>query len=235
MSSRYLICEITLHSSVRGVVPHDVRHDVTREARMIKGVVLDLGSVLEVIDDSVFPEPFERRHGLPPGSLAGASDFPGDPAVGAMTEAEVRSHWQRRLGLSDDQADELMADQWRWYVGTLDRPLADWFVQLRGRGLRVGILSNSGPGAREAERHWGFEETTDDIVYSHEVGLAKPDPAIYELTASRLGLAPEEIVFLDDVPVNVEAARAAGWHAVLHEQTARSIAQIERIIETCTS
>jgi HAD superfamily hydrolase (TIGR01509 family) len=197
---------------------------------MIKAVVLDLGSVLEVIDDSVFPGPFERRHGLAPGSLAGVCDFPGDPGIGAMTEAEVRSHWQGRLRLTDEQADELMADQWRWYVGTLDQVLYDWFGAVRGRGLRAGILSNSGPGAREAERIWGLEEITDVIVYSHEVGLAKPDPAIYELTTTRLGVRPGEIVFLDDVPANVDAARAAGWYAVLHEDTERSIAEIERII-----
>ena len=87
-----------------------------------------------------------------------------------------------------------------------------------------------GPGAREAERHHGFEAVTDDIVYSHEVGLAKPDPAIYELTAGRLGVRPEEITFLDDAPANVEAALAAGWHAVLHEDTAASIAAVEALI-----
>lgn len=197
---------------------------------MIKAVVFDIGSVLEVIDDSLFPGPFERRHGLAPGSLRGACDFPGDPGIGAMTEAEVSSHWQDRLGLTDDQADELMADHWRWYVGTLDQVLYDWFAAVRGRGLRAGILSNSGPGAREAERVWGFEEITDDIVYSHEVGMGKPDPAVYELTTTRLGVRPREIVFLDDVPANVDAARAAGWHAVLHEDTERSIGEIERVI-----
>ncbi len=199
---------------------------------MIAAVVFDIGSVLEVIDDSVFPAPFETRHGLVPGAVAAASDFEGEPGLGEIDEAGFRAHWQRRLGLSDSQADELMADYWRWYVGTLDQPLVDWFAGVRGRGLRAGILSNSGPGAREAERHWGFEAMTDDIVYSHEVGLGKPDPAVYALTADRLGVEPEQIVFLDDVGVNVDAARAAGWHAVLHEDTGRSIAELERIIAT---
>ncbi len=101
---------------------------------------------------------------------------------------------------------------------------------MRGRGLKAGILSNSGPGAREAERHWGFEEITDDIVYSHEVGLAKPDPAVYALTAERLGVEPGEIAFLDDVPANVEAACATGWHGVVHVDAPRSIAVLERLI-----
>ncbi len=197
---------------------------------MIKAVVLDIGSVLEVIDDDAFPAPFERRHGLADGAVGAAADFDGDARVGELTEAEVRAHWQRRLGLSDTQADELMADYWRWYVGSLDEPLMAWFSAVRGRGLKAGILSNSSPGAREAERCWGFEDVTDDIVYSHEVGLAKPDPAIYALAASRLGVAPDEVVLLDDVPENVDGARAAGWHAVLHEETGRSIVELERVI-----
>jgi FMN phosphatase YigB (HAD superfamily) len=123
---------------------------------MIRAVVLDIGSVLEVIDDAGFPEPFERRHGLAPGSVAAASDWPGDAAVGEVTEAQVRAHWQEGLGLTPAQADELMADQWRWYVGTLDQRLFEWFAAIRGRGLKAGILSNSGAGAREAERHYGF-------------------------------------------------------------------------------
>jgi FMN phosphatase YigB (HAD superfamily) len=197
---------------------------------MIRAVVLDIGSVLEVIDDSVFPAPFERRHGLQAGAVVAASDWPRDAVLGQMTEAETRAHWQQRLGLSDEQVDELVADAWRWYVGTLDQRLFDWFAGLRPRGLKTGILSNSGPGARRAERHYGFETVTDDIVYSHEVGLKKPDPAVYAVTASRLGVAPVQVAFLDDVPANVEAARAEGWHAVLHEDTDRSIAEIEALI-----
>jgi putative hydrolase of the HAD superfamily len=199
---------------------------------VIRAVVFDIGSVLEVIDDAVFPVPFEQRLGLAPGSVAAAADFEGDPGLGEITEDDLRRHWQRRLGLSDAQAAELMADYWRWYVGSLDQTLVDWFAGVRGRGLKAGILSNSGPGAREAERHWGFEAMTDDLVYSHEVGLAKPDPAVYALVAERLGVEGREIVFLDDVAANVVAARAAGWHAVLHEDTVRSIAELERIIAT---
>lgn len=197
---------------------------------MIRAVVLDIGSVLEVIDDSVFPAPFEQRYGLLPGAVVAASDFPGDPGRGQLSEEQVRAHWQQRLGLTDGQADELMGDWWRWYVGILDRELFDWFAGVRGRGLRAGIVSNSSSGAREAERPHGFEDVVDVLVYSHEVGFLKPDPAIYDLTATRLEVEPHEIVFLDDNPICVDGARAAGWHAVLHEETRRSIAEVERII-----
>jgi epoxide hydrolase-like predicted phosphatase len=202
----------------------------------IRAVVFDIGSVLEIIDDTVFPGRWPAQLGMVEEEF-GARLMPlaGEAALGKISEPELYAEWQRRLGLSDGQLVEIRADVWRWYVGTLDRPLFDWFAAVRGRNLKAGILSNSGPGAREAERHHGFEDITDDIVYSHEVGLKKPDPAIYALTERRLGVEPQEVVFLDDVTANVEAAQAAGWHAVLHESTPGSIAALERIIATGSS
>lgn len=197
----------------------------------IRAVVLDIGGVLEVVDDDVFPAPAERRLGLAPGSIAGGLDgLPGDAVVGGVTEDQVRAEWQRALGLDDRQVDALLDDFWRWYVGTLNRELFDWFAGQRPERL-TAILSNSGPGARERERFHGFEEVTDDIVYSHEVGLAKPDPAAYELVTRRLGVEAAEVLFLDDVEANVVAARALGWHAVLYRDTPSSIAEMERVIE----
>ncbi len=60
--------------------------------------------------------------------------------------------------------------------------------------------------------------------------LLKPDPRVFDLTATRLGVGPTEIVFVDDQPGHVEAARAAGWHAVVHVETSRTISEVERII-----
>ena len=197
----------------------------------IRAVVLDIGGVLEVVDDDVFPAPAERRLGLAPGSIAGGlAGLPGDAVVGEVTEQQVRAEWQRALALDDRQVDALLDDFWRWYVGTLDRELFDWFAAQRPARL-TAILSNSGPGARERERFHGFEDVTDDIVYSHEVGLAKPDPAAYEIVTRRLGIEAGEVLFLDDVEANVVAARALGWHAVLHRDTSSSIAEMERVIE----
>jgi putative hydrolase of the HAD superfamily len=198
---------------------------------MIRAVVLDIGSVLEHIDDSVFPAPFERRHGLAPGSVhAAAVSLPGVAGLGELTEDQIRAHWQRELGLDDGLADELLADYWTWYVGTLDRELFDWFAAQRPARL-TGIISNSAPGAREAERCWGFEAITDDIVYSHEVGIAKPDPRIFALAADRLGVRPAEIVYLDDVQGHVDAARAVGYRAVVHRSTPESIVAVDALLE----
>jgi FMN phosphatase YigB (HAD superfamily) len=196
----------------------------------IRAVVFDIGSVLEIIDDTVFPGPWPARLELAAEEFSMRLDgLGGDPVLGEVTEDEIRTHWQRSLALSDALADELMDDFWRWYVGVLDEPLFDWFAARRPAHL-TGILSNSGPGARKREACWRFAEVTDELVYSHEVGLKKPDPAVYALAQRRLGVEPGEILFLDDVNGHVDAARLAGWHGVLHESTPGSIAELERII-----
>ncbi len=81
---------------------------------------------------------------------------------------------------------------------------------------KTGVLSNADNTLlyRLKETH-GIIDLFDDVVCSADVGMAKPDPRIYTLAASRLGLPAEECVFVDDMESNVHAAREAGMHAIL--------------------
>jgi HAD superfamily hydrolase (TIGR01509 family) len=93
--------------------------------------------------------------------------------------------------------------------------------------VHTAIVSNSADGARREEiSRYAFDEVFDPIIYSHEVGLAKPDPAIFELVCSRLGVAPAETIFVDDVPGHCEAARRVGMHAIQHRGTPQTVAAI---------
>lgn len=116
---------------------------------------------------------------------------------------------------------------WQEYLGSLNVELFAWFRGLRPC-CRTGILSNSFVGAREREQErYGFHQACDVLVYSHKVGVAKPDPQAYALTARRLGACPEEIVLLDDTPLAVDGARAAGWHAVQFATTEQAIGDVK--------
>jgi HAD superfamily hydrolase (TIGR01509 family) len=65
------------------------------------------------------------------------------------------------------------------------------------------------------------------VVISSDVGLRKPDPAVYELAAAQLGLPPEDCVFVDDLPGNLKPARALGMATVLHRgDAATTLAEI---------
>jgi putative hydrolase of the HAD superfamily len=123
-----------------------------------------------------------------------------------------------------------MADVWDWYCGELDTELRAYVRGLRPR-FKVGVLSNSADGARREEsRRYSLPSLVDDVVYSHEVGLAKPDPAIFRLACARLRVSPSEAVFVDDVPANVQAAADVGLRSVLHRDTAATIAALDALL-----
>jgi putative hydrolase of the HAD superfamily len=125
-----------------------------------------------------------------------------------------------------------MADMWREYLGTANTELIEYARGLRPR-YRTGILSNSFVGAREREQAaYGFEDLVDEIVYSHEAGISKPDPRIYALVCSRLNVRHDETVFLDDTGMCVAGAREAGIHAVHYRDNAQAIAEIEKLLAT---
>jgi HAD superfamily hydrolase (TIGR01509 family) len=196
-----------------------------------RSVVLDIGGVLELTPPTGWLARWEQDAGLTQGAV---HDVLGDVfaagSVGTITEAEVIAAAHARLAVPPAMLDRFWADMWDEYLGTLNADLYDWFRALRP-ARRTGILSNSFVGAREREHErYGFADIVDVLVYSHEVGLAKPDPAVFALTSERLGVPPGDVVFLDDTPRMVEAARQAGWHAVEFQDTRQAIAEVEALL-----
>jgi epoxide hydrolase-like predicted phosphatase len=199
----------------------------------IKAVVFDIGGVLEITPDLGWTGAWEARLGLSPGEIAERmADAWRDGGTGAITEADVHRAARDRLGLDDRQLTAFMADLWREYLGTANAELIEYAGRLRPR-YRTGILSNSFVGAREREQAaYGFEELVDDIVYSHECGLSKPDPRSYALACERLSVGPAETIFIDDHRPNIDAARQFGLHAVRYLDNAQAIGEIEDLLKT---
>ena len=90
-----------------------------------------------------------------------------------------------------------------------------WAQELKAQGFRIGILTNM----PTAFIPWfnrcaaPFRALADAEVVSGEEQMVKPNPAIYELMARRMGMPPNDLLFLDDTQINVDAAIACGWHA----------------------
>ena len=98
----------------------------------------------------------------------------------------------------------------------------------RAQGLKTGLLSNSwGTTLYPRDR---LDPLFDVTVISGEVGLRKPDPAIFELTTSRLGLPAGRCVFVDDHPGHLQSAAEAGMTTVLHREPARTITELEGLL-----
>ncbi|WP_306215868.1 HAD-IA family hydrolase [Actinoplanes sp. RD1] len=193
-----------------------------------RALLLDIGGVLAHTPPTGWAARWERELGLPDGHLGRRlADVWAAGAVGAMTEAQVTTRIAEEIGPA---ADRFLADLWADYLGSPNEELIACVRRLRGR-CRLGILSNSFVGAREREEAaYGFPALVDEILYSHETGLEKPDPAAYALAVTRLGVAPRDCLFVDDVPANVTAARAAGLRAVHYTANGPLVAEIEAFL-----
>jgi putative hydrolase of the HAD superfamily len=78
----------------------------------------------------------------------------------------------------------------------------------------VGLLSNNTLDLYDALAAFELDQLFDAVVISAEIGLMKPDPAAYQAVLERLGVAPQQAIFVDDFPANVDGARAVGMEAV---------------------
>jgi HAD superfamily hydrolase (TIGR01549 family) len=197
----------------------------------IKAVVFDIGGILEVTPSLGVTDLWESRLGLDRGEInRRMHDIWEGGGIGTISERDVHQAVAERLGLDKPRLEEFMGWIWREYLGTANPELIGYACGLRPR-YRTGILSNSFVGAREREQAaYGFEDLVDEIVYSHECGMSKPDPGIYALACERLQVKPAQMVFLDDYEPCVEGARRAGIHAVLYQDNAQAISDIERLL-----
>jgi putative hydrolase of the HAD superfamily len=196
-----------------------------------RAVLLDIGGVLEITPPTGWIERWARELALGPAEIGRRlADVSRGGSIGTVSEDQYAHAVAERLRLGPADLDRFLADLWEEYLGTANRELIDWFAALRPR-YRTGIVSNSFVGAREREQaRYGFPDLTDTIVYSHEVGVSKPDPAIYLEACRRLGVRPEEAVFLDDVEAAVDGARAVGMSGVVFRDNAQAIADIGALL-----
>jgi putative hydrolase of the HAD superfamily len=118
------------------------------------------------------------------------------------------------LNLPPGSVEEL--NRWDARMWTTQNPaMVAWHAELKQHGLLTAILSNMGDSVLESiEREFTWIHHFDVLVWSYQLGMAKPDPAIYQHVLRELGTQPEETLFLDDKLVNIQAAEALGMQAI---------------------
>lgn len=198
----------------------------------IRAVLFDFGGVLMRTLDYAGRRKWEERLHLPPGKLEEiifTSEAANRGQVGELPEPAMWQYVRDTFHLGEAELRELQHDFWSG--DHLDRRLLDFLRDLRPR-YRTAILSNAWDNARDLfTRRLGLGNCVDLLVISAEEGVAKPDARFYQLALERLGVRPEEAVFVDDLPANVEGARALGMHAIRFESAAQVMADVTRLLE----
>lgn len=138
---------------------------------------------------------------------------------GLLSAEEYWANFARDAGVEIDAA--LIETLRTWDTGMWSRinvEMIDWLEQLRAAGLTTALLSNMQfDMAAHARENFSWFAHFDHQILSCEIKLIKPDAAIFRHTVERIGVRPEEALFVDDREANIEAARKVGLNAVRFE------------------
>lgn len=207
---------------------------------MIRAVVSDFGGVLTVPLLEGFAR-YEARSGVSArviGQAIARATQDGGPnplhelELGAISEGEFLATLEREASGILQRPIELQRFGEEYMAGLeANAELFAYYRVLHERGIRLAMLTNN---VREWEPYWRtklpIDEIFETVVDSGFVGMRKPDPRIYELVLERLALPAEACAFVDDLEHNVEAARALGFAAVHHVDTADTIAALDTLL-----
>lgn len=196
--------------------------------RRARACIFDIGGVLtfapRITDFEVFSR-WEQAVGLGHGEITRRAQAAWEAGrKGDISEAQFHSQLGESLGWSAEQVEAFMGDFWAEYKGRPNTELIVYLAGLRQR-CRTALLSNSFVGARERQQE--LNGITDLTVYSHEVGISKPDHRIFNMTCDWLRVPAEDAVFVDDIEVYVETARELGMHGVLFRNNEQAVAEID--------
>ena len=149
--------------------------------------------------------------------------------IGQATDRDAWRHVAETYALTEAQLNDLQREF--WLDDRLDVDLLQFLRDLRPR-YKTAILSNAWPGARESfVTDFGLHEVVDTMIISAEEGVAKPNARIYHIALDRLGVRPQEAVFVDDMQVNVEGAQAVGMQAIHFQNSDQVLADLKRVLD----
>jgi epoxide hydrolase-like predicted phosphatase len=208
---------------------------------VIRALVCDFGGVLTTPLADAFAA-VQEESGIPAEALGAAMAAAGERRGanplhelerGELTEPEFMRLLSGEMTAALGREVHMHDFSERWFARLQpNEEMLAYVRELRGRGLRAALLTNN---VREWEPRWRpmlpVDELFELVVDSAFVGLRKPEPAIYRLTLERLGLPAQACVFVDDIEVNVDAAREAGMHAVHFRTTPQTRREVDALLE----
>ena len=195
-------------------------------------LLIDLDDVLRVWsperDASV-----ERRHGMPPGSMAAAAFGERSSIRSVVTGRISDAQWRADitaglLPLCGESAEAAVAE-WSESAGAVDLEVLEVVRSVRRNAWRVGLLTNATDRLAADLGRLGLLEELDAVINSSELGVAKPDPEVFRLACRLVDATPEECLFVDDRSENIDAARAIGLEAHLFSDAAA----LAELLGTC--
>jgi HAD superfamily hydrolase (TIGR01509 family) len=198
----------------------------------IRAVISDLFDVLLIEGDTALCRAYEQRVNLPEGGLLQAmlrSPYFREAVAGRVTGEELWRDVARRIGESPENWSMLVNLHRSIFI--LNTDLLAFIRSLRPR-YKTAILSNTSSEVRAwITEEFHLERDVDLTIISSEERYHKPQPEIFRITLNRLGVQPEEALFIDDEARYVASAQALGMHAVQFSNTQQVIGEMKQWLE----
>jgi putative hydrolase of the HAD superfamily len=189
---------------------------------MIKAVIFDWGGVVAPDSDGGWMGAFARLTGLEGDELKSVWSY----AYKGLSTGAINFDvfWQRVY----EKTGKVYPDNKNsiWKDGLVREPwpaVIEYAESLRSKGIRTAVLSNSIEYIESMPWFPSAYEGFEPIIFSHQVGLAKPDLSIYELMLQKLGLRGDECIFIDDIDKNLPPAGQLGMKTILSSKTPEDV------------
>ena len=193
----------------------------------IKAIIFDFGRVISAQKPMSLFRGYEEELEIEPGTLNPimfGSPAWEDALVGRKTSEEFWRAIGPQLNLHTPAEIDAFRQRYR-ADEALNEGVAELIRRLHAEGrYKLAVLSNSPPGLAHWLDEWELLDPFDMVFCPGDEGVKKPDPAAFEITLERLGVEPEETVFIDDTMRHVQTARGLGLHAILFT-TAEALAE----------
>lgn len=196
---------------------------------MITTVIFDMGGViLRTVD----PTPRERmaeklgcsRKELEALAFSGSTSIQSE--LGLISDM---AHWRSVLDYFGNTNMTPESAYYEFFSGDeIDQELLNFIRWLKLK-VKVGLLSNAWQNARvRLGALFKFIDDFDVSIFSGEVGVRKPEKAIFDLMLKKLGSRADQSIFIDDFQVNIQGAKEAGLSTILFKNNSQTIAQLKR-------
>jgi putative hydrolase of the HAD superfamily len=197
----------------------------------IRAVFFDFGGVIMRTEYQAPRQKLAERFNLDYDEIDKAV-FGSDSARRAsLGEISEEAHWAAILKRFKQPASETKAFHDQFFGGdVLDRHLIEYIRSLRG-SLHIGLISNAWSGLRALLVRENLLALFDTAIISAEVGMVKPSAEIYELALRQAGVTASESVFVDDMPLNIDACEKVGMTGILFRNSETSLIHLNQVLK----
>jgi epoxide hydrolase-like predicted phosphatase len=199
--------------------------------KKIDAVIFDLGGVLLKTTNPQPREAIAERFGVTRPELEAFIFMSETSLRSEVGELSDKEHWENVLRHFNQPVGDYLKIYDEYFSGdAVDDELLAFAVSLKP-DYRLGLLSNAWVNARPLlSKHFDFIDAFDVSVFSSEVGIRKPDLAIFNLMIEKMSVKAENTIFIDDMPSNVKGAKSAGLNVIRYTDTLTAIAAVRTML-----